>query len=170
MENQETKVCGKCSRDLPLTMYWLTDKRYGYLRKTCKDCDKESMRLRYAARADVREYSKRKSTEWAKANPEKQRAHNRRAQMKLKYGITEPQYFAMLEQQGGKCALCGSTEAGRNNPHKKWKAGHWNIDHCHATGHVRGLLCHKCNVRVGAYEGLRDEVGFDKLNKYLHLE
>ena len=42
----------------------------------------------------------------------------------------------MLEHQGGVCAICK----------KKPDEGKLLcVDHCHVTGMVRGLLCHKCN-------------------------
>lgn len=58
------------------------------------------------------------------------------------YGITTEEYDALMEVQGGACAICGSTEwPGKNNtPH---------VDHCHTTGKIRGLLCGKCNVALG---------------------
>ena len=37
------------------------------------------------------------------------------------------------------CAICGKPEVGRR----------LNIDHDHATGLVRGLLCRKCNAGIG---------------------
>jgi len=84
------------------------------------------------------------------------------------YALTVEQYDEMLAAQGDKCALCETDNSGRNNPDKKWKAGHWNVDHDHEIGRVRGLVCHKCNVRIGAYEGLMADVGEDKLMRYLH--
>ncbi len=42
----------------------------------------------------------------------------------------------MLDRQGGVCAICK----------KKPDEGKMLcVDHCHVTGMVRGLLCHKCN-------------------------
>lgn len=51
------------------------------------------------------------------------------------YGLTAEQYDALLERQGGRCAIC------RNRPGKKRLA----VDHDHGTGEVRGLLCGSCN-------------------------
>lgn len=58
-----------------------------------------------------------------------------------RYGITPEEYTEMLEEQLHKCACCGSS-----NP--KRRAG-FVIDHDHATGLVRGLLCHSCNIGIG---------------------
>lgn len=57
------------------------------------------------------------------------------AYLRRKYGITWQQYLWMLHSQGGKCALCLS-------PPKKLAL---NVDHCHKTLRVRGLLCFRCN-------------------------
>ncbi len=50
-------------------------------------------------------------------------------------GITDEGYAAMLAEQGGGCAICGSTP----------KTRRLHVDHDHASGRVRGLLCHRCN-------------------------
>jgi hypothetical protein len=61
------------------------------------------------------------------------------------YGLS-PQAFAdLLSAQGGACAICGSKDFGKRGPH---------VDHDHATGEVRGILCHWCNIAVGC---LRDD-------------
>lgn len=44
----------------------------------------------------------------------------------------------MLAAQDGVCAICKQTPEGQ-----------WNIDHCHDTGAVRGLLCSPCNIGIG---------------------
>ena len=54
------------------------------------------------------------------------------------YGITLAQYASMLKRQGGRCAICGRPPKRRN----------LDVDHDHATGRVRGLLCFNCNKYV----------------------
>ncbi len=69
----------------------------------------------------------------------------RNSQYKRKYGITLADYNAMFEKQNGKCAICGSSAAGKVGQH-------FAVDHCHKTGKFRGLLCINCNGRLGWYE------------------
>jgi hypothetical protein len=59
--------------------------------------------------------------------------------MQRVYGITIWQYNQMLREQQHGCFICGN------------EATRLNIDHCHATGRVRGLLCWKCNRGLQAY-------------------
>jgi predicted nucleic acid-binding Zn ribbon protein len=81
----------------------------------------------------------------------KQREHSRRSRersphymRRYLYGITREQYEALLEAQENGCAICRSTEwVGKaNSPH---------VDHDHATGAIRGLLCGPCNTGLGNY-------------------
>ena len=39
---------------------------------------------------------------------------------------------------GKSCAICGAQEI-------------LNVDHCHETDEVRGILCHKCNTGLGFF-------------------
>jgi hypothetical protein len=56
-----------------------------------------------------------------------------------RYGLTEDQFHAMEAAQDGRCAICG-------------KKRRLVVDHCHASGKVRGLLCSPCNLAVGFME------------------
>lgn len=62
--------------------------------------------------------------------------------LKSKYGINAAQYKEMLASQGGVCATCGETDGDRR----------LSVDHCHASGKVRGLLCFRCNSTLGKIE------------------
>jgi Recombination endonuclease VII len=60
----------------------------------------------------------------------------RKHRLRCIYRISLEEYDAMLNRQGGVCAICK----------KKPDEGKvLFVDHCHVTGQVRGLLCHKCN-------------------------
>lgn len=61
-----------------------------------------------------------------------------------KYGIDEHGVDAILDRQGGVCAICDSPEAGG-----RWAT--FAVDHDHATGELRGLLCQPCNVGIGQF-------------------
>jgi hypothetical protein len=67
----------------------------------------------------------------------------RDADLRRKYGITAADYDRMLAKQGGVCAICRGSESGGR--------GTFHVDHCHATGRIRGLLCHWCNVALGCF-------------------
>lgn len=55
-----------------------------------------------------------------------------------KYGLTPASFKALRDAQGGCCAVC--TRAFTDTP---------RVDHDHATGKVRGLLCGLCNRMLG---------------------
>lgn len=60
-----------------------------------------------------------------------------------KYGLSREDRDAMLAAQGGLCAICGC------EPNPNHRGGRLHIDHCHATGTIRGLLCSNCNTLLG---------------------
>lgn len=68
----------------------------------------------------------------------------RHAERKKKYGLTSEQFQNMFAEQCGRCAICLTPLA---RPH---------VDHNHATGRVRGLLCAKCNCGIGQLQDSPD--------------
>ena len=63
--------------------------------------------------------------------------------MKRSYGMGFKEYEEMLFAQDSKCAIC------KAEPPKNQHKTRLNIDHCHTTGKVRGLLCDCCNRALG---------------------
>ena len=70
--------------------------------------------------------------------------------VRYRYGIELDDFVAMYEDQGGKCAIC-FIEVDLYAPEER-KANVAHVDHCHATGKIRALLCHQCNVGIGAFK------------------
>lgn len=103
-------------------------------------------REQYATDVAFREESKKSAKEWAANNVEKRFAQNLR-----RYGISPADYQKMYDEQKGLCAVCD-----RWLPSSDGRVGSFrgrndrlHVDHCHTTGRVRGLLCHRCNVGIG---------------------
>lgn len=65
------------------------------------------------------------------------------AQKLQTYGISPEQYYLILRQQQGRCAIC------RRKP-TDIRLG---VDHTHDDAQrVRALLCHQCNVGIGLFK------------------
>ncbi len=96
-----------------------------------------------------REELKAYSRERSKIDREKRLAYNKKYnktnRIRQVYGISPTEYQGMIDGQGGVCALCFKPPRG-NGP-----ASTLHIDHDHATGKVRGLLCHGCNKGLGHF-------------------
>lgn len=95
--------------------------------------------------------------QWTKQNPEKRKKIKRKYDLKKSYGMTQEQYDNMLVKQQGLCAIC--------NKQQKAISRRLDIDHCHKTGKIRGLLCSKCNTALGLLN--EDVEVFNKAVSYL---
>jgi len=68
--------------------------------------------------------------------------YHRNKHLRNSFGITSVEYNRLLSKQNGLCAICG-------HPDLFDKGGkRLAVDHDHATGTVRGLLCAKCNMGI----------------------
>lgn len=81
------------------------------------------------------------------------RARNYR--LKKLYGISAEDYDRLLVEQGDRCALCAASTD---------EADALVVDHEHASGRVRGLLCQPCNVAVGFFEV---RIDIERMQAYL---
>ena len=99
------------------------------------------------------------------------RDYRRAWHLEKTYGLTVEQFDALVLTQSGRCAIClkvpAPTATGyRGKSHKRDpNMGVLRVDHDHATGKVRGLLCHGCNVALGHF---KSDLGLlDNAKKYL---
>jgi hypothetical protein len=77
-----------------------------------------------------------------KRNRESRHGSTREYHLRRRYGIGAADVDGMIQRQGGVCAAC------RVDPPS-------HVDHDHATGRVRGVLCFLCNQALG---NVRDDV------------
>lgn len=110
---------------------------------------------------DRRQRNKGASQRWRARNPDVARAVSRRNYVKNKrsphrdpqfyefvsklrrHGLTVDSFHALYEAQNMACGIC--------REELQLTKGGCHIDHCHETGHVRGLLCGHCNVGFGMF-------------------
>jgi hypothetical protein len=62
----------------------------------------------------------------------------RLSHLKRTFGLTAEDLAALIESQGGTCAICDAPPQ--------------HIDHDHTTGKVRGVLCGPCNMGLGQFQ------------------
>jgi DNA-directed RNA polymerase subunit RPC12/RpoP len=78
---------------------------------------------------------------WCRSCINQQKRENQhRYNLKAKYGISVEELEEMKRKQDFKCASCGDEFV----PGVKI-----NVDHCHTSGTVRGILCPACNWALG---------------------
>ena len=133
------KVCKSCGIEKPLSKYHLAQKagyvgKDGYTRTTdvykahCKECYKKQQLEKYhELPIETKRHRRRKR------DPEYHKAYK----LKTLYGLTTEQFSAMIVEQNSVCKICSCH---LDKP---------QIDHCHTTGKVRGLLCRSCNTSLG---------------------
>ena len=76
----------------------------------------------------------------ARGKESKQRLYggSRHYHLMRRYGIGAADFDQLVEKQGGVCAICGRAEPE-------------HVDHSHATGEVRGILCFNCTGGLGQF-------------------
>ena len=120
--SEPSKACSKCSTVKPLSAFYQDKRTKDGRSPACADCNRAA------------------NARWRAANPG-YFTHWHRTR-RLGVDITTSEVAEMLARQGGVCAICGQpeTDPGRDS---------LALDHCHATGLARGLLCRRCNTGLG---------------------
>ena len=125
------KTCTACKRMLPFRSFTLRWKRNRKVRAShCKQCACAKHRV-WARTAEGR----------AKARQQRKRDN---------YGVTEREFQKMTALQNGLCAICNQPEK-RKPTRLDGGAAPLHVDHDHATGKVRALLCGQCNLGLGHF-------------------
>lgn len=76
-------------------------------------------------------------------NKKKHRLACYKWQLRAYYNLEYEDYKIMREKQNFSCAICHTPEESLSR--------RLEVDHCHATDKVRGLLCTKCNRALGYF-------------------
>jgi hypothetical protein len=146
------KRCTKCKAFQPLSRFVRDKSRKDGRHPHCSTCV-AAYKRGWSARSEVIEKRRSYQLDWSR-RPERvqqiqdyQRhvlpsglTRSRRFKIKYQYGLSEDAYMSMLHKQHGRCAICDLEFAKHQDV---------QIDHCHATGIVRGLLCVFCNRGLG---------------------
>lgn len=117
------KHCSNCRISKPEEDFY---RSRGHLRSHCKPCHKGKVKERRKERGEEFKESER-----------------RRCRAK-KYGMTVDEVDEFTSARGNCCESCG-----RHESEVQTRYGKLDIDHCHETGEVRGLLCPPCNKMLG---------------------
>ena len=115
-------------------------------RPVCSSCNIETPRhmMSKGSKHKCKICAKKHLDEWKSKNPERYADAQRKCHLRQTFGISTEEYNAMFAAQGNVCAIC--LKAPRDP-----RGFHPHIDHCHISGKVRGILCHKCNQGLGQF-------------------
>lgn len=132
------KTCNRCLLVLPVASFYRNHKAADGRQSSCIDCKKQYNQDNTEAIAE-RQLSYQRRLRGARPHPIRIPGVTRQRLRKLrKYGLTLGDFEWLLISQGSRCAIC----------HQRCELC---IDHDHATGEVRGLLCYQCNGGLGMF-------------------
>lgn len=121
--------------------------------KRCPRCRSHKLTTEFSKnrrRGDGLQYHCKKCCgELAKLRASDRRAGYRTAHYRIKkYGVDEETFDAMVESQGGGCAICGRKPEDFVGDRFRTLC----VDHDHNTGVIRGVLCQRCNRGLGMFD------------------
>jgi len=103
-----------------------------------------SLRSNAALKEKDPDYFKKHHLEWSQ-RPEVKEVRRFQTVKRL-YNLNAEEYLQMILDQNNLCAICYKPETHKN---RNGDVRPLNVDHCHITGKVRGLLCTHCNSTLG---------------------
>lgn len=140
MANRQPKThCKRGHEFTPDNEMWRTrDRGYGMeTTRTCRECHRLAWHRYRASPTYNKQHNNKMTKLWRDKNKERVVEHR----LKQAYGIGLKEYNEMSAKQNERCLICNRI------PKNKLV-----VDHCHDKGHIRGLLCSSCNMRLGWYE------------------
>jgi hypothetical protein len=138
--------CKECQAEFEAYEAWTLRPCCDWQSSGCPQCPPEPPKPA-ATRRPAPHPGSRCSTHW-RQEVRRRKAENHEKRVQKTYGLAKGEYAQLYDFQGGRCALCRrSTGASRK----------LSVDHCHASGEVRGELCRPCNSFLGH---ARDSIEF----------
>jgi len=131
------KKCSRCGKVKPFGEFSKCAANKTGRQSACRVCDHEIYlrdRTSVLARA-------KKRMQW-----QENKVRYKGMELRRRFGITLEEYNVMLDDQNGVCKICKMPETREVLP---GTIASLSVDHDHATGEVRGLLCSKCNSMLG---------------------
>jgi hypothetical protein len=150
------KTCAICGEAKPLAQFHADRRRRDGRFPYCKEC--RIARSGRPRRQPPKFKTKREYDIDYRARQAKAADHTARSRARhlwTTYRMTEDDYLAMLEAQGGVCAICRRPESKTSS--KFGNPGRLHVDHDHRCCNgkqscgqcIRGLLCGHCNSAIG---------------------
>lgn len=136
------KTCSKCKAEKAFDAFGPRKEAPDGLRSECRTCcGKRHKKWRDANLENQRPRERANAAKRRQRDPEGARKNSRtHAWRDQGIDITFEKFVEMRTAQQGKCAICQQEPANGRSLH---------VDHCHATGRVRALLCGRCNRGIG---------------------
>lgn len=110
--------------------------------KLCRHCGTEKPLEEFYPSGSVKVGGHRRQS-WCKKC---MRDYANEAAFKKNYGIDWAERDRLIAAQNGRCGICGEEPAAKR----------LHLDHDHATGRVRGMLCGRCNRGLGQFKDSLD--------------
>lgn len=119
----------------------------------CRDCARRAIARWCSANIEhQRDKARAQARKFRAANPAYMRDYMRATRLK-KRGLTVEQFNQMIAQQDGLCRICQiPLEVSATNKPGASRARQACVDHDHATGRLRAILCTRCNRGVGMFD------------------
>lgn len=118
-----SKICNECLQELPIAMFSKCSSNANGLQGKCKPCD------------NLRQRKRREDPEFNERNKLRMRIR----QYIRKYGLSEEEAIALVQDRTGECEICNEVVP-------------LVVDHCHISGNLRGRLCSPCNTGLGFFK------------------
>ena len=134
------RVCNRCEIYKPWSSFAINSKGKNGRKSICKHC---SNKVQIALMKSRRE-----------KDPEGERLKRYHKHLRLSFNMSPEDYDRLFYLGDGSCWCCGKNSE------------RLDVDHCHETGLVRGLLCFKCNTAIGKLGDTASSV----MNAYNYLE
>jgi hypothetical protein len=145
------KICSRCDQKKHLSLFYKKKHQKSGFSSECKEC---YLKWMHSNKNNTPNFEGSKiciecdlvkpNTEFHRQNQSQDGLKNtcktcvNKTRRYSRYCITEDQYNTLLQKQNNKCAICE-------------KSKRLDIDHCHQTNKVRGILCNDCNTSLGKF-------------------